>query len=254
MIQNELKEEKKIYPSLISVEEKLKIYRSEKSKYFKDDNIVADSTTTYKSQSGKYELTIIQYKTEEKAWNYSLGKVYLISGSEKQLIAEIQRNYHSFPYSFVEEHPNGHDYLVCGEDYQGQTIIELDTGKRKDWIPAMGGYCWKQITPSPSKTLLFVDGCYWACPGDSIIVDFSSPLSPPFDRLNGDFTINSFKGWNEDDSCEIEIEYETRKSDGKPISELSEDEQDALEKDLEPGINQNEIFGYEVKWVTWKKS
>jgi hypothetical protein len=244
----------KLYPSLISVEDKLKIYKSEKSKYFKDDNIVADSTTTHNSESGKYELTITQYKSEEKAWKYTLGTVYSVISGQKQVIAEIQRNYHTFPYCFIEDHPNGHDYLICGEDYQGQTIIELDSGKRKDWIPAMGGYCWKRVTPSPSKTLLLVDGCYWACASDSIIVDFSDPLNPPFERLTDSYSINGFKGWNEDDSCEIEIEYETRKSDGKALFELSEEEKDALEQQLEPGTNQTDIFGYDVKWITWKKS
>src|SRR5438132_652344 len=98
---NKSREEKKaLYASLISVEDKLQLYRLEKSKYFKDENFLAETTQNYASPSGKYTLTVTQYKTEPGSWNYSLGTVK-INGQD---IDSIQRNYHSFPYAWVENH------------------------------------------------------------------------------------------------------------------------------------------------------
>jgi hypothetical protein len=242
-------EKKALYASLISAEDKIELYRLEKSKYFTNENALAETTITKSSPSGKYNLVITQYKTDPGYGNYSLGTV----SNGDITIDTVQRNYKEFTYVFIEGHPNGHDYLVCGEDYQGQTIIELDTGKRKDWIPSMGGFCWTKIIPSPSKTLLLVDGCYWGCPFYSIIVDFSNPLNAPYDILTEDYTIEDFETWNDDDSCSIEIEYEIRKSDGKALFELSKKELEDLNEELEPGVNQDEIFGYDKKWILWKK-
>lgn len=252
-------EKKALYASMISVEDKLELYRLEKAACFTEESAQKDNVKEYISHSGKYILLITPYKTSSvdsqvKTWNYTLGQVYKIGpDGDKILISEIQRNYCSFPYVFVENHANGHDYLVCGEDYQGQTIVELDTGEKASWVPVMGGFCWVNMMPSPSGNLIAVDGCYWACPYEIKIFDFSNPLKVPFECYTDDFTIDKFNGWNADGSCSIEIEYEVRKSDGKPISELTEAEEDALNEELEPGVNMYDLYGYEKKTLVWSK-
>lgn len=129
------------------------------------------------SDSGKYILEITSQKTRPGCWNYTTGTVRKSDGTQ---IAVVKRNYSAFPFLFIEGHPNGHDYLICGEDYQGQTVIELDTRERRDFLPesaAKGnGFCWVEYKCDDSKTVLIVLGCYWACPYEYRFYDFSDPI------------------------------------------------------------------------------
>lgn len=150
-----------------------------KASYFVAENANTDARKEHLSPSGKYKLVVTPYATSPGSWSYSQGLVYAI-GSDAP-IAEVQRNYGAFPYLFVEGHKNGHDYLVCGADYQGQTVIELDTGKRRDFLPEDAkkgfGFCWVQYRYEPSVAMLIVDGCIWAAPYEYRFYDFADPMS-----------------------------------------------------------------------------
>jgi hypothetical protein len=95
-------------------------------------------------------------------------------------ISIVKRNYSSFCYEWVEDHPNGHDYLVTGEDYQGQTVIELDTVQRRDYLPPEAskghGFCWVDFKYNREHQLMLVNGCIWACPYEYRFYDFSNPM------------------------------------------------------------------------------
>lgn len=150
--------------------------------YYKPENLIKEHRAEFTSPLGKYKLVTNLYKSQEGWNNISLGEVFL-TDNEKKLF-EVKRNYPMFPYCFIENHPNGHDYLVCGEDYQGQTILELDTGKRVDYLPEGYkdgvGFCWADIRVSKEKDVLAVEGCYWACPYEEWFIDFSEPLKLPY--------------------------------------------------------------------------
>jgi len=137
------------------------------------------------SPSGKYRLVVTTYTTRPGAWDGTLGVVSRVpdgstaTGLDTE-IARVKRNYHSFQHTWIENHPNGHDYLVCGEDYQGQTVIELDTGARRDHLPPEAeqghAFCWIDSNfHAPTRTLV-VMGCIWACPYEFRFHDFSSPM------------------------------------------------------------------------------
>ena len=136
-------------------------------------------TRVEQSPSGKYTLHISLSKKNETHWQFSMARV---EDGEKN-ISVIHRNYPSFPFAWIEGHPDGHDYLICGEDYQGQTIIQLDTGLRKDYLPKIGGFCWIVIDPV-EKTQLRVEGCYWAAPEEIVLYDFSNPMEMPYPELD----------------------------------------------------------------------
>lgn len=154
----------------------------EENNYYVPANLIEHSKKEHPSLSGKYKLIIEEYTTENGFGNVSLGKVFLNSNS--RLLFEVKRNYSMFPFLFVEGHANGNDYLICGKDYQGQTILELNTGEQLDYLPEGAkngvGFCWRIISCSQEKDVLGIQGCFWACPEEQIFVDFSEPMKLPY--------------------------------------------------------------------------
>jgi hypothetical protein len=132
------------------------------------------STHTYLSESGLYTLVV---EHGDANWS-SRGVVYKTGHDEP--IADIARNYDSFPFTFIENHPTGHHYLVAGADYQGSTVIELDTGRRRDYLPEAAkeghGFCWIDHRFDPTSQTLTAEGCIWACPFEYRFYDFSDPM------------------------------------------------------------------------------
>ncbi len=191
-----------------------------------------------KSSCGKYELSIDN--TSSSGWQ-SRGTVKSVA--DGSVIAVVERNYHSFPYLFISAHKNEHDYLVCGEDYQGQTVIELDTGKRRDYLPAEAaeghGFCWAGY--ELMGNILLVDGCYWACPYEFRFYDFSDPMNgwPQLEysddyvdvdnmkpTINVDGTITTYKTGpkNEDDDDDVErilLSSKTYRREGNKLELIS---------------------------------
>lgn len=176
-----------------------------------------DSTSVVKhiSPCGKYELMIARYTTtpasgSKNSWSYSRGTVTNLATSK--VVGDVKRNYSQFPFCWVVPtveipgHPNGHDYLVCGADYQGQTCLELDTGKRADYLPREAvdgfGFCWAAISYEPdgfstgaasyeatgfiSGPELKVSGCVWGGPYDLVWYDFNKPLKMPYNELHSE--------------------------------------------------------------------
>lgn len=147
-------------------------------KYFIPKNADLANQREHISPSGQFKLVITPYTTEKGSWNYTQGLVYKTGDSIP--FAEVQRNYSCFPFCFIEDHPKG-NFLICGEDYQGQTVIDLNAGKRKDFLPDQAklgaGFCWSSYEYYPDQKTLLVDGCIWACPYEYRFYDFSDPMS-----------------------------------------------------------------------------
>ncbi len=151
-------------------------HRKELDSYFVPEN--AGNPVEHISPSGTYRLVVTPYSTKKGCWNYTQGIVYA-QGRDEPLF-EVRRNYSVFPFLWIESHPSGHTFLVTGENYQGQTVLELDTGKRRDYVPgeeALGwGFCWAIYKYEASLNILIVDGCYWACPYEYRFFDFADPM------------------------------------------------------------------------------
>ncbi|QDT67019.1 hypothetical protein [Calycomorphotria hydatis] len=214
--------------------------RRETEEAFTKADAKANDREIHLSPLGRYSLEVTPYTTGPNCWGYSKGVVQHDQGSG--VIAEIKRNFGTFPFSWKENHPNGHDYLIAGEDYQGQTIIELDTGRRIDAVPDSAeqgrGFCWAAHYPSPDGKHLFVDGCYWACPYELILLDFSKPMEPPYQELMR-WPVWDVEGFQPDGSFIWSFNTEFRRSDGKRVDQMTEEEVDAFEADE----NYNELIG-----------
>lgn len=210
-----------------------------------DTEYKAGESKEHLSPSGKYKLVVTSYGTKPGCWNYSRGRVY----EGEKLVADVKRNYSHFPFAWVEEHPNGHHYVLCGEDYQGYTVVELDTGARKDLLPESYdkkytykdkdgtvksgsvpvypngyGFCWVGIHPSPDKKVLAIDGCYWAAPYEVLLLDFSEPMKLPYWELERWEEVESFDSWETEGKLLLSRTIEVRKEDKKPIDDLDESE------------------------------
>jgi hypothetical protein len=193
------------------------------------------------SPGGSYKLTISSHSTGEGSWNYTKARIKEV-GTMCGPIEVVYRNYGSFPFLFIEEHPNGHDYLICGEDYQGQTIIELDTGERRDYLPkeaAQGhGFCWASYEHSPSKRTISVNGCYWACPYEMWFIDFDNPMEE-LPVLYKSRDCDEFIGWKEDqpDTCDVGETYEVcTLFDNKREDDLTDEELEEVDSKESEGV------------------
>ncbi|HCB05503.1 MAG TPA: hypothetical protein PLZ93_08070 [Nocardioides sp.] len=204
------------------------------------------------SPIGCYELEIVTWEPPH-GWAYSEGLVRRVGRHE--LIARILRNFDAFPFTWCEEHPTGHDYLIAGEDYQGQTIIELDTGARVDHLPDAAeqgfGFCWAGHLLSPRRDVLVVDGCYWAGPYELVAYDFSRPMHLPLTELHrwaGDLV--SVDGFDSNDWLTWTFTRAVRVSDGKPYDDLTDDEEADLRDD--DGRYRPELLGNQTYRARWR--
>lgn len=201
-----------------------------------------------RSPSGRYLLRVTNYGMGKGYWDYSRGEVF--DGEKK--IANVNRNYGHFPFAWAEGHPNGHSYLLCGEDYQAYTVIELDTGLRQDLIPDPVkksvtystkegdktvektvevdsfpngyGFCWASIHPSPDCQVIAINGCYWAAPYEVALYDFRNPMKFPLPELERWDEAEEFDEWKTKGTIQLARTVEVRKSDKKPIDELEQED------------------------------
>lgn len=203
------------------------------------------------SPSGRYRLVVTTHGTTPGCWSYSKGRVY----SGDQLVTTVCRNYGAFPFLFVEDHPNGHSYLLCGEDYQGQTVIELDTGRRNDILPKSAedgfGFCWAAYTASPSKRTLAVDGCFWACPYEVWLIDFTDPMAVPLPILHRESEADQFFAWTGSDTCQIGRSFEVYVPLNKRVYDLTNEEDDEASRRSDAG--EKDLFREDREVMTWER-
>lgn len=212
------------------MDKKYEEYRKKIEQYFLDRNLVEGSIEKFCSPSGRYELTTEEYTTRKNAWSYTRGIVKEVSAGK--IIADVKRNYSHFWHSWVQ-HSNGCEYLLCGEDYQGQTIINLTKGAVVNYFPKNGhngaGFCWVDAHASPDSDFLAVEGCIWACPFEIVFFDFTEPDKLPYRELGRVDSLEKVSGWQGSNIFRLTREIEVRKSDGVPYDQLTNDEQDALD-------------------------
>lgn len=221
--------------------------RKELEALFDAKNRIEDTANTIDSPCGNYRLEICRYATGPNTWKVSRGIVTRMH--DRQLIADVKRNFDHFWYSWVQ-HPNGNDYLLCGEDYQGYSVINLTTGKSTVYFPDAGvkgfGFCWVAAYPSPDGLMLAVDGCYWACPYDVVFFDFRNPEQLPLPEINRIDSLDDCEGWLDNDTFVLTREIDIRKSDGAPYNSLPAEEQDVLDQD-------SSLLDCRIEKETWKR-
>lgn len=181
--------------------------------YFIPENARPEHQREHDSPSGRYRLVTTPYGTKPNSWDYTLGELYRLPtfrelGAFK--MAEVRRNYSTFWFAWVENHPvTGHDYLLTGEDYQGFTVVNLTTGTVSSYVPdeAYEGHGWCPVSAEvlPDGVTLKVSGCYWACPYEVRLYDFSAPDDPAF-PLDGLPNLTADLWFDEDENTTLSVD------------------------------------------------
>ena len=181
-------------------EEKKAAWSARRDSLLTPDHALPATRREYLSPSGKYRLVVTAF-TREDGWSFTQGLVY--RAETETLLVEVRRNYHSFPFLWIEGHAKG-DFLLCGEDYQGQTVLKLNGRPdgaleilRRDFLPAEAkeglGFCMAEATYDAATQILTLLGCFWAAPYEYRLYDFSDPMKgwpelelPPGAYVDGD--------------------------------------------------------------------
>ena len=154
-----------------------------------------DKSREVESPCGRYRLRIESFKTGKGTWNYTKGTIF--SNKTKKQIAAVHRNYSGFTYSWVAQEDKV--YLLTGEHYQGQTVVDCQTGEVWTTNPKdTDGWCWVSHEPSPNGKIIAVNGCYWACPYHWRFFDFSDPSVTPLPEIDCEYLDHYEGDWLED--------------------------------------------------------
>lgn len=197
-----------------------------------------------------YRIEIENVTTKPGGWDFSVATIYKNDAE----IIQVKRNYRHFWYEFCE-HPDGNTYFLCGEDYQGQTVVNLNTKEKKSYRPPEAekgfGFCWVNAKASPNGEFLAVEGCIWAAPYEFRLYDFSDPMALPWPEVKIEnapgWEWTTVVGWEEDNILELEREFEFRMSDGKRYDDMERDEANEYDDNESEWGFGREIRGFKIK-------
>lgn len=207
----------------VSDVEKYKEYRKSTLKYFSDDKIRKIKEVIV-SPCNNYSLTVYTCETAPNCWSFL--NIVVKSVITNTVITEVKRNYSDFYYYF---HNN---YLMIGEDYQGYSVINLETETVNVYFPDAGysghGFCWSNIVGVYNNKLI-VEGCYWGASYDCVVYDITNIEQLPLPELNR----IDCDGWAtlEDNKLVFRDELDYRSSDDKCFDDLTNNELKEIYKD-----------------------
>jgi hypothetical protein len=206
--------------------------------FYAEENRQADRRKIILSPSGRYSITVDSYTTVKGSWNYTRGRVFSATGDRLETIADVKRNYSTFPFLWLEGHgETGHDYLLCGSDYQGQTFVDLTTGQRRDTLSDGSdkgfGFCWAAYKLLSGGRILLVDGCYWACPYEYRFFNVSDPIEKGWPELKIPEEIGCLYASDEGHSVEIEDEVIVWK-EGEKVFKATGERESEIERNRSP--------------------
>jgi hypothetical protein len=169
----------------------VKIPESYRERLTKDVRLFKDIPRDIKIVQHAYE-----HRGDEKYWNYTSYDVYL----RNELVLSFNRNYSTCP-PFEYAKINNKEYLITSGDYQCITVLDLTERKIYDFTNEEGykfgcGFCPLDITYDGDDKTLFVEGCIWGCPYETII--FRN-----VNLLNIDFSTAEHED-DEDEYCDYE--------------------------------------------------
>lgn len=137
-----------------------------------------------KELDGGYFLRSDYYGSENPYYHVSR---HCLLDAEGKMVYTWDNINNDGEFAALIAHANGTHYLVFREDLYGYSVLEVETGRELHYIPErswpldgrMGKetFIWTRAAYDPETGLLAVWGCYWACPGSMVFLDFSDPMA-----------------------------------------------------------------------------
>ena len=157
--------------------------RAEINRFFNPSLRTDDERETIVSLSGRYQVTWDVYRLDDATRNWSVSDVIVTDLLDSTEVARFIRSDDRFWSCWIEREEA--EYLVCSEALDGQTVIDLTHRQMASWCGSdrENGFIWVEYFPSPTGQRLAVIGCYWACPYEVVVYDFTSPMNLPLTEL-----------------------------------------------------------------------
>ena len=173
--------------------------RAEIEKFFNADLIIPSEHISDKSANGNYLLNVDVYAVNDPHRNWYISVATITDLRTNEVVAQIKRNDDSFFFAWIER--DEIEYLICSEDLEGQTVIDLTHHHIASYSSEDDLFIWMEFYPSPSMDKIAIVGCCWACPYVVAVYNFHNPTQLPLKRiieilLSG----NDFEKWIDDDS------------------------------------------------------
>jgi hypothetical protein len=149
---------------------------------------MAEMTKTHEHIYKDWRLEIFTEPSRPDCWNYTYGKLFRL-GKAAPFVLQVKRNYHHFWHAFIEQ--DGRDYLLCGENYQGLTLVDLQSGEIRSYLPpeATEGAAWcvaSFVSHDPVAKQLTLEGCIWGGPFDRNTFDVRAIDQLPWPLLSSE--------------------------------------------------------------------
>jgi hypothetical protein len=170
--------------------------RNEIKNFFNPGLIIQDSKESVFSPSKHFRIDKVNYKQDKADVNWEVTKVSIYDLRINQILFDFFINDSSFFYSWIDK--GNIEFLICAEDiFGGQTVIDLTNRKMSSYSPGEDGFIWTDFHLSPDGNTLATIGCYWACPNEIKLYDFSDPMNLPLKEIKELEISNSetIKGW-----------------------------------------------------------
>ncbi|WP_289136332.1 hypothetical protein [uncultured Brevibacillus sp.] len=179
----------------IAYEEDFLHERESLDHYFQEQYFQKEETEVSVSPFSDCCLTIEHYYHEEGIRRYMYTKGIINCFGEQKV--EVKRNLSPFIHRWIKI--DDKEYLLCGQDYQGYSIVDLQNGEIKHYVPEGAnsgiGFCWAEIHAHEGTNVIAVEGCVWACEYEIVFYDISEPMILPYKELKRISPYGDVKGW-----------------------------------------------------------
>lgn len=140
-------------------------------------------------ESTEYSL----YENNSERPNLTAYEQTLVSPDKSVVLRWQLCDDHDFTsFTQIFTHSDGRLYLIYKEALYGYSVLRLSDRKELHYVP-LGYYPDNaEEPPCPGESFIMTDfhychennfaaagGCFWAAPYDTVVLDFSDPLSPP---------------------------------------------------------------------------
>jgi len=167
--------------------------RADTVQFFNPNSLLPGSEELSYSPTHNFFLKSTNYRQSHPNRNWIVTKIEIYQTFENKKIFEFLRNYDTNWHCWINQ--NGNEYLVCSEDFEGQSVFDLTTMKFYSFFSPSSPFILVEYIPSPDNLKLAVVGCYWACGYELVIYDISNITQLPFREFRREEINEKSKKW-----------------------------------------------------------